>query len=315
MENEQRLEMVQSIAEALIEVKGGFALDRPWEAWRKRDTPYWWARGQLPPSVALLQYDLCRYQGTGGRVAPAQKTQQVTSAPAKATLGWSPAGNQLQEVAFRVTNQTGAVGRMVSENLVHELRPLCGEYQPFAAKMRVDPKKYQGLEWDECYRSGFRRNLEEIWRVTVGEKRNGMVLVSAAEKLSTEPMGQDYEKLPWAARWTLTVFARPPLKQGGVTAAELPLSAGWVDRAPATPFRQALRAAQQRWPYTKELSSYLRGEKGKDYLSDKGALVTVEHRARQHTLTDDGLVARVNVPDTIEPVPVIPDVVVGNEVP
>lgn len=311
--NEQRLELVQNVAETLIELKGGFTLDRPWEAWRNRETPYWWARGQLPAAVSLLQYDLCRYQGTGGRVGVPQKSQRASDTTPGPT--WSPAGDQLRDVVFRVTNQRGATGRLVADYLLSDLWALCGDYQPFAAKLRVDPKKYQGLEWEESLRGGFRRNVEEIWRVTVGEKRNSMVLVSTAEQLSDAPRAQDYNKLPWAARWTLTVFARRPLKQQGAGVSELPLTAGWVDRTPASPFRAALLAAQGKWPYTKELSSFMRGEKAKNYLSDRGALTTVEHRARQHTLSDDGLVCRVNVPNTIEPIPVVPDVVVGKEVP
>ena len=95
---------------------------------------------------------------------------------------------------------------------------------------------------------------------------------------------------------------------------DLPLRAvGRLPGDPSTPLRAALGKAQRRWAWSRELIYFLEGKNAATYLSDRKSLGAVETRAVNHTLSDDGLLLRTGVPGTVEGVPVIPGLKIGDE--
>jgi hypothetical protein len=178
---------------------------------------------------------------------------------------------------------------------------------------------------------------KRLHRVTLSKTTTNVGLVRRGpEALGDLPFGQMDALLPFEAEWSLTVFLErlPPCirqqEQGApvgpplqVTPTEdIEMEPDLLKLAPMRrrggvkgedPLKDALASAQRRWPYTLEIAQFLEKVKPGKYLSDRKGLRAVEFRARECSLSPEGLVLiHSMVP---EGVPIIPPVQVREDMP
>ena len=84
--------------------------------------------------------------------------------------------------------------------------------------------------------------------------------------------------------------------------------------APA-PFREAIGRAQWKCVVSRKLIQLLSGMKLTDITNSRTEQAELELLAKDHILDTDGVLCKVGVPGVPRPLPVIPDVKVGAELP